>query len=68
MADFPHALQRAIALDNRILFNASAISSDYADIVSLAARQAMAGAELTLGPNGLVADAKMFMQDTGASG
>ena len=66
-ADFPNALQRAIALDSRILADASAVSSNYTDLVSLAARQAMAGVELTVGPSGSDADVQMFMQDTGST-
>ena len=67
MADFPNALERAKALDARILSDASALSSNYADLVSLAARQAMAGMELTVGQDGSTADVMMFMQDTGSS-
>ena len=64
LADFPNALQHATALDARILSDASAVSSAYADLVSLAARQAMGGVELTVGPDGTSSDVKMFVQET----
>ena len=67
MADFPNSLERAKALDARIFSDASAISSNYADLVSLATRQAMAGMELTVGQDGSAANVMMFMQDTGSS-
>ena len=47
--------------------DASAISPNYGDLVALAARQAMAGMELTVGESGTDADVKMFMQDTGST-
>jgi hypothetical protein len=61
------AFSRAADLDTKILQNAGAISTNYADIVSLAARQAIAGSELTILPNN-VSDVKMFMKDIGNSG
>ena len=64
LADFPNALQRATALDARILSDASTVSSAYADLVSLAARQAVGGVELTVGPDGTSSDVKMFVQET----
>ncbi|KAJ7616952.1 hypothetical protein DFH06DRAFT_1483612 [Mycena polygramma] len=48
MNDFPAARTRALVLDQKILQEASAVSQEYADLVSLAARQAMAGVEITL--------------------
>ncbi|KAF7329621.1 hypothetical protein MKEN_00225100 [Mycena kentingensis (nom. inval.)] len=51
VADFPAANSRALALDNRILADAHNISPDYADLVSLGLRQALAGMELTLSPD-----------------
>ncbi|KIK65872.1 hypothetical protein GYMLUDRAFT_218622 [Collybiopsis luxurians FD-317 M1] len=71
MSDASNALQRAIALDNQIISDAQGISSDYADLVSLASRQAMAGMEITVGSdsNGQVnkSDVLIFMKDTGDS-
>ena len=70
--DYSNALQRADVLDAQILGNASMISTHYADLVALAARQAMARVETTIGTNnGLdtynTSDVKMFMKDTGTS-
>ena len=45
--------------------DATSISAAYGDLVSLAARQAMGGMELTVGQN--ATDVMMFMQDTGSS-
>ncbi|KAI0633572.1 hypothetical protein C8Q77DRAFT_1217931 [Trametes polyzona] len=67
---FPQAQQRAIALDNAILGNALAISSQYADLVSLAARQTLASLDITVStgtdgkPN--ASDVRIFMKDTGS--
>ena len=65
--DYTNALQRAVSLDSRILADADAISDNYGDLVSLAARQAMSGMELTVGQGDPDADVMMFMQDSGAS-
>ena len=62
-ADFPEACRRANDLDARILSGASYISAAYGDLVSLAARQAAAGMELTVGS--LESDVKMFMRGAG---
>ncbi|KAF7378318.1 hypothetical protein MSAN_00257500 [Mycena sanguinolenta] len=71
MVDFPKARTRALALDQKILQDARAISQNYADLVSLSARQAMAGFEITLStfPNGSFdfSDVKAFMKDVGNS-
>lgn len=67
------ALQRATALDKKIQDDASSVSSHYADIVSLAARQAMGGTELTIVQNSTgtsdwsTSDVKMFIKDLGTS-
>ncbi|PBK74135.1 hypothetical protein ARMSODRAFT_1014448 [Armillaria solidipes] len=42
LRDFPDAKQRAIDLDLKVVSDASQISDNYADLVALAARQAMA--------------------------
>lgn len=70
--DYPNAVQRSNLLDSRILGDASAVSTHYADLVSLAARQTMAGVEITVGNNGGtdsfdLSDVKMFMKDTGGT-
>jgi hypothetical protein len=71
MTDFPAARARAIALDQKILQDAAAVSPEYADLVSLATRQAMAGMEITLStlPDGSfnMSDVKAFMKDVGNS-
>ena len=68
-ANFPTASERANELDARILSEASEISPLYGNLVSLAARQAAAGMELTVEPDMLAVgsdqDVKMFMQSTG---
>ncbi|KAI0341142.1 hypothetical protein BDW22DRAFT_330198 [Trametopsis cervina] len=65
LTDFPSAFNRAVVLDTALLQNASRISPHYADLISLAARQAMAGTELTISPSSET-DVKMFMRDTGS--
>ncbi|KAJ7779914.1 hypothetical protein B0H16DRAFT_1359620 [Mycena metata] len=69
--DFPAARTRAIALDEQILRAATAVSQNYADLVSLATRQAMAGMDITLStlPDGTwnFSDVKIFMKDVGNS-
>ncbi|KIK65800.1 hypothetical protein GYMLUDRAFT_158570, partial [Collybiopsis luxurians FD-317 M1] len=71
MSDASNALQRAIALDNKIMSDANKVSSNYADLVSLASRQIMAGMEITVGVdlNGQVnkSDVLIFMKDIGNS-
>ncbi|KAJ7596532.1 hypothetical protein C8J56DRAFT_917682 [Mycena floridula] len=71
MADFPNAKTRAEALDQKILAAASAISTNYADLVSLSARQTFASLQTTVqkfssgGFN--TSDVLMFMKDVGNS-
>ncbi|KAJ6461899.1 hypothetical protein C8R47DRAFT_1225700 [Mycena vitilis] len=71
MNDFPAARTRALVLDQKILQDASAISQEYADLVSLAARQAMAGVEITLsqlpGESLNSSDVQAIMKDVGNS-
>ncbi|KAJ7333362.1 hypothetical protein DFH08DRAFT_1083785 [Mycena albidolilacea] len=71
ITDFQAARARAIALDQKVLQDAVAISPDYADLVSLGTRQAMAGVEITLSilPDGSfnMSDVKAFMKDVGNS-
>lgn len=69
LQDSNNSFTRAIALDTNILQKAGGISSEYADLVSLGARQAMAGTELTIsqGNNQFnTSDVKMFMKNIGS--
>ncbi|KAJ3539023.1 hypothetical protein NM688_g6428 [Phlebia brevispora] len=67
--DFADASDRATALDQKMLNDAAAVSTHYADLVSLAARQAVGGTELTIGTSGAssinsnTSGVKMFMKD-----
>ncbi|TFY68763.1 hypothetical protein EVG20_g3433 [Dentipellis fragilis] len=67
--DFGPAKARADKLDAKILGDAGAMSSDYADIVSLAARQVYGATELTIakGSDGSwnTSDVMMFMKNIG---
>lgn len=70
--DYENAAQRAVSLDERISNDAADVSNQYADLVSLAARQAMAGTELTISRdtsdqnNFNMSDVKMFMKYVGS--
>ncbi|TBU41779.1 hypothetical protein BD309DRAFT_964560 [Dichomitus squalens] len=68
-ADFPAAHDRAVALDAQILGSASQISSEYADLVALATRQAVSALDFTVGTDskGNVdpGDVKLFMKNIG---
>lgn len=70
MGDFSNAQQRAIDLDERVLADARAISDDYADLISLSARQSLA-VDITVsrsrdgGFN--TSDIMTFMRDIGNS-
>jgi hypothetical protein len=69
LSDFSNAQQRAIALDQRIMNDASAVSTDYQDLVSFTARQTIGATEITVSrdTNGHwdMSDIKMFMKDIG---
>ncbi|KAJ7775994.1 hypothetical protein DFH07DRAFT_951896 [Mycena maculata] len=72
VSDFADARARAIALDEKILRDASsAVSDAYGDLVSLAARQAVAGVEITLSTTSAgefnFSDVQAFMKDVGNS-
>ncbi|KAJ7144241.1 hypothetical protein C8R44DRAFT_143399 [Mycena epipterygia] len=71
MADFPAARTRALVLDQQILHDAGAVSQNYADLVSLATRQAMAGVEITLSTTAdgswNTSDVLAFMKDVGST-
>ncbi|KAK0499071.1 hypothetical protein EDD18DRAFT_1350503 [Armillaria luteobubalina] len=66
--DFPNAKQRAIALDNKIVSDARNISDEYADLVTLAARQALA-VDITVSKDSTgqwnKSDIMTFMRDMG---
>ncbi|TFY76685.1 hypothetical protein EWM64_g7329 [Hericium alpestre] len=69
--DFPNAKNRADQLDAKILTAANNVSSDYADLVSLAARQVFGATELTISKgadgNWSTSDVMMFMKNIGES-
>lgn len=63
-------MDRANKLDEKLLTAATALGgSDYADLISIATRQAYTGTELTVGRNVdgsvNVSDVMMFMKDLG---
>ncbi|KAK0466308.1 uncharacterized protein EV420DRAFT_1617584 [Desarmillaria tabescens] len=68
--DFSNAKQRAIDLDNKIMSDARRVSDNYADLVALAARQALA-VDITVSrdSNGQwnTSDVMSFMRDMGDS-
>ncbi|KAF7790195.1 hypothetical protein EIP86_001147 [Pleurotus ostreatoroseus] len=72
--DYTSAIDRSIALDQKLRAAAMGISAHYADLVSLAARQAMGGTELTVGRSSSdpsqwnTSDVKMFMKNLGTDG
>ncbi|KAI0829799.1 hypothetical protein BC628DRAFT_1314099 [Trametes gibbosa] len=67
VSGFPDAQRKAIALDDAIIGNASAISTWYADLVSLATRSTMGSLDITVStgtderPN--ASDTRIFMKD-----
>ncbi|KAI0759822.1 DUF1793-domain-containing protein [Trametes elegans] len=71
-AAYSDVLKKSIAFDEAIIGNASQVSSQYADLVSLAARQTMGSLDITVStdadgkPN--ASDVKIFMKDIGTSG
>ena len=71
--DFSAASDRAQSLDEEIIGDAGKISSNYVDLVSLAARQVMGSMDITVlesDPGGGVdgSDVKIFVKDIGGSG
>lgn len=52
MNDYSNALSRAQAFDAKLQSDASAISSDYAEVVALSVRQAFCAMEITISKNG----------------
>ncbi|KAI0705087.1 hypothetical protein C8T65DRAFT_240266 [Cerioporus squamosus] len=71
LADYPAAHGRAVDLDKRILGDAAKISPQYADLVSLVARQVMGSLDFTVlggsGTGGNATDVKAFMKDIGST-
>ena len=69
--DYENANERASALDSAVLQNATAISAQYGDLVSLAARQAFGSTEISISNgtdgNWNMSDVKIFMKDVGNS-
>ncbi|KAK7045340.1 hypothetical protein VNI00_007589 [Paramarasmius palmivorus] len=65
LEDFPDAKSRAESLDDKILSEAKEVSLEYADLVSLSARQTFGGMETAVSSSGT---ALMFMKDVGTSG
>ena len=69
--DFSNASSRAQQLDNKILQNASSVSDDLGDLISLATAQVYGNMQLTVGtdahgnPNG--SDVMMFMRNIGGA-
>ncbi|KAK0441136.1 hypothetical protein EV421DRAFT_751118 [Armillaria borealis] len=71
LSDFSDAKQRAIDLDNKIISEARQISDNYADLVALATRQALA-VDITVSKDSddqwNTSDVMTFMKDIGDSG
>ncbi len=69
--DFSDALNRSLALDNKILSASSAVSPEYASVLSLVTRQIFASMDITV-PSAEpgqfnTSDVKIFMKDIGQS-
>ncbi|KAH9951526.1 hypothetical protein B0H21DRAFT_684389, partial [Amylocystis lapponica] len=72
LSDYSDAFARSTALDQKILQDATSISTEYGNLVSLAARQAFGGMDITVshgtGEQWDMSDVKIFMKDIGTSG
>ncbi|EIW62884.1 DUF1793-domain-containing protein [Trametes versicolor FP-101664 SS1] len=70
-AGYADALARATAFDAAVIANASAVSSEYVDLVSLAARQSLSTLDITVSKdsngNPNASDVRIFMKDIGSS-
>ncbi|KAI0665951.1 hypothetical protein C8Q78DRAFT_1062280 [Trametes maxima] len=70
-SSFGDVLQRAVAFDQAIIGNATQVSSHYADLVSLAARQAIGSLDITVSTgsdgNANASDVRIFMKDIGST-
>ena len=69
LADYPNALSRAVAFDEKVMDEAAKVSSQYVDLISLVARQVMGALDITVGSGGSTneTDVKAFMKDVGSS-
>ncbi|KAF8516355.1 hypothetical protein JB92DRAFT_3114212 [Gautieria morchelliformis] len=71
ISDFPRAASAANSFDSNIRNAAVAVSSDYADLVDLATRQAFGMVEITVGKDAIgnwnTSDVQAFMADIGGS-
>ncbi|KAF8168518.1 hypothetical protein B0H34DRAFT_62865 [Crassisporium funariophilum] len=73
LADFPGAMSRAIALDNKIMTEAASISPQYADLAAVSLRQTMGSIEITASRTMAgdtewnMTDIMVFMKDVGNS-
>lgn len=72
MDDFPRAQQAAAEFDRKLLEAGSAISSDYANLLAICARQVLASLDITisLGSEGAwnLTDVVVFMKNMGSAG
>jgi len=72
LGDYNNALSRANAFDSKVNSDANKISSDYAAIVSLSIRQALAANELTISKNSdgswNTGDVLLFMKEISSDG
>lgn len=66
------ALSSSVELDYQLQTDAGKISSDYADLIALVARQSVSAMDITIGQNSdgswNTADIKVFMDNTGNAG
>ncbi|KAG9006475.1 hypothetical protein FRB93_008603 [Tulasnella sp. JGI-2019a] len=72
LLDYPNAFSRASAFDKKVQSDASAISSDYADVVALSIRQTFGATEITISKDGTgswnTTDVMMFMKEISSDG
>ena len=70
--NFNNSLEKAIALDNMILYDGSQISSEYYDLLALSTRQAMGALDFTIlkdsSGNWNTSDVKSFLRSAGGIG
>ena len=72
MDDFPRAQQAAADYDSKLLAVGSTISSNYADLLAISARQVLGSIDITLAlgsdGNWNLSDTLVFMKNMGAAG
>ncbi|KAF8351347.1 DUF1793-domain-containing protein [Amanita rubescens] len=72
MNDYSNALSTARVFDTKLQSDASAISSDYADVVALSVRQAFSAMEITVSKNGdnswNTSDVLVFLKEISSDG